>query len=118
MGHFAGFIFYTLAMTGIFFIGMIVAKNSLSGGFVKNSRKNFLNIESSLSLEPRKNLYVIKAGNERMLISTDSEGSHFLAKLDSNNIPVEIEEAKIKQPYDKNAFIQTTKEVLLSKLTF
>lgn len=40
-----------------------------------------LEIETVLTLEPRKNLYIVRADKERFLISTSMEGTQFLAKL-------------------------------------
>lgn len=82
------FTVYTLAMLGVIFIAFIVAKKSLSLGNLPGRKNSSLAIENRLSLEPRKNLYIIKAGEERFLISTDSEGSRFLTKLEQNNIEV------------------------------
>lgn len=86
------FTIYTLAMLGIIFIAFIIAKKSLSLGGIPGHKTNSLAIENRLSLEPRKNLYIIKAGEERFLISTDGEGSRFLTKLQQNDIDVYKEE--------------------------
>lgn len=85
-GHFINFIVYTLSMLGVLFLAVIVAKKSM---FPNNASKNinsFLDIESFMSLEPRKNIYVIRAGEERFLISTDAETTRFMTKLDSGNV--------------------------------
>lgn len=87
-GYLINFTVYTSAMIGILFIGFIIAKKSLSINDGQSRKNKFLTVESSLSLEPRKNLYVVKAGSERFLISTDAEGSHFLTRLETNNFPV------------------------------
>ena len=55
------FIFYTSGVIGILLIGYVVAKNFLAGGFVLSKKENNLEIEESLSLSPRKTLYIIKA---------------------------------------------------------
>lgn len=86
------FIFYAFAMVGIILVGVVVAKKSVNFGYFNGRRNNFLSVESFLALEPRKNIYVLKAGSERFLISTDSNGSHMLTKLDDNNMPVERSE--------------------------
>lgn len=95
-GYLLHLIFYTAAMIGIILIGFVIAKKSLMGGNFGINRNNFLNIESFLCLEPRKNLYVIKAGTEHFLISTDNEGTKILAKLETRNIP-HIDEPEIIQ---------------------
>lgn len=83
----ASFIFYALAMVGIIAVGLLVAKSSLNVGYFNNRKNQFLSIESFLALEPRKNIYVLKAGSERFLVCTDTNGSHLLTKLDKDNLP-------------------------------
>ena len=79
-GYISGFLVYTLAMIGVIFIAFIIAKKSLS--FTSNKNKsNFLKVENSLNLEPRKNLYVVKAGREKFLIASSGEGCQFISKL-------------------------------------
>lgn len=79
------FVVYTLAMIGFIFLAFIIAKDSLNIGLPSNRKDEFLSIEGCLNIEPRKNIYLIKAGNEKFLISTDTTGSHFLTKLESQN---------------------------------
>lgn len=90
LGYLAGFIFYTLAMIGVILLGYVAIRKLGLSGYTSNRKSNFLSIESHLPLEPRKNLYVIKAGTERFLVSTDIEGSKLLTKLDPENIPEEL----------------------------
>ena len=56
------------------------------------SRSKFLGVEDVMSLTPRKNLYVVRAGNERFLIASDMERTTLISKLENNtqdeNIPV------------------------------
>ena len=79
-GYITGFLVYTLAMIGVIFIAFIIAKKSLS--FTSNKNKsNFLKVENCLNLEPRKNLYVVKAGREKFLIASSGEGCQLISKL-------------------------------------
>jgi len=91
-GYIAGFSVYTLAMVGVIFIALVVVKKSLA--FAPNKDKsNFLKIENCLNLEPRKNLYVVKAGRERFLISSSGDNCQFMTKLKNNSeggIPEEV----------------------------
>lgn len=88
MAHYIiNLIFYTLAMVGVILIGFVIAKKSLMGVYSQTSKNKFLEIESYLALEPRKNVYVLKAGTERFLLSSSPEKIHFLTKLDNNNVP-------------------------------
>lgn len=75
------FIVYTTAMIGMIFLAVFVYKKFSYSGKAKSK---FLNIEDSINLAPRKNLYVVKAGKERFLIASDAERTSFLAKLESN----------------------------------
>lgn len=91
MSHLVGFTVYTLAMIGIIFLGFVVAKKSIAIGRFSDPKSKFLTIESCLSLEPRKNLYVVRAGEEKFLISTDTEGSRFLTRLETNEAEISEE---------------------------
>ncbi|MBY0450797.1 MAG: flagellar biosynthetic protein FliO [Cyanobacteria bacterium] len=44
--------------------------------------QNPIQIESRLSLELRKQLYIIRCGSERFLIATSNEGTQLISKLD------------------------------------
>ncbi|HSA06405.1 MAG TPA: flagellar biosynthetic protein FliO [Candidatus Gastranaerophilales bacterium] len=83
-GYILGFSVYTLAMIGVIFVAFVVAKKCLAMTPHKN-KTEFLKIENCLNIEPRKNLYVVKAGREKFLISTSGEHCHFMTKLDVNN---------------------------------
>lgn len=106
-GYLTGFLVYMLAMLGVISIAFVVVKKSLT---FKSGKQNhsFLKIESRLSIEPRKSLYVVKAGNERFLISTGIEGCQFMTKIEENNIPLktevlkdEIKNLEVKNPINK-----------------
>jgi flagellar biogenesis protein FliO len=79
--YITGFAVYTLAMIGIIFVGMVIARKSLSYGPNQN-KNNFLKIENCLTLEPRKNLYVIKAGREKFLIAASGDNCQLITKLE------------------------------------
>jgi len=77
------FMVYTMAMCGLICFALFVYKKFAVGNFLsKNSQ--FLNIEESLSLAPRKMLYVIRAGEERFLIASDVDKTTLVSKLDAN----------------------------------
>lgn len=82
------FIVYTTAMIGVIFIALFVYKKF---SFSSISKSKFLNVEDSISLAPRKNLYVIRAGNERFLVASDAERTSLISKLDENYIKSEVE---------------------------
>lgn len=89
------FAVYTLAMLGIIFVAFIAGKKLLMVD-IKATKEKFLSIEDRLNLEPRKNIYVIRAGKERFLVATDTEGSHYLTKLDYSSEPKEDCHQKIQ----------------------
>lgn len=78
-GYFMNFIVYTSAMIGIIFLAILVYKKCSYNGV---SKSKFLNIEDSINLAPRKNLYVVRAGQERFLIASDAERTSLISKLD------------------------------------
>ena len=80
-GYLINFSLYTLAMVGIIFCALFVFKGVMTGkGFSKKSE--FLKIEESMNLSPRKTLYVIKAGEEKFLVASDVDKTSLIAKLD------------------------------------
>ena len=117
-GYLTGFLVYMLAMLGIIFIALVVVKKSITFSSVKQ-KNSFLKIESRLNIEPRKNLYVIKAGNERFLVSSGIEGCQFMTKIGEKNIPskteISTDEINIKNKAHylsiENKFISFSKEI-------
>lgn len=83
------FAVYTMAMCGLIFFALFVYKKFAAGSFTsKNSQ--FLNVEDSLSIGPRKVLYVIRAGREKFLVASDADKTNLISKLetsDSFNLP-------------------------------
>ena len=83
MGYLSNFIVYLLAMIGLIILALYVYKKFNVSGF--SSRKNnTLHVEDTLSLTPRKTLYVIRNGNERFLIEGDMERTTLISKLENN----------------------------------
>lgn len=87
-GYLAGFCVYTFAMIGIILVGFVVAKKCMYGNTSAKSKDKFLEVENSLVIEPKKTIYVLKAGNEKFLIASDMERTSFLTKLDSSNVSI------------------------------
>ena len=83
-GYLINFVVYTAAMTGIIFLALFVYKK-VSEGYKSSSRSKFLNIDETINLAPRKNLYIISAGKERFLIASDAERTSLISKLDENS---------------------------------
>jgi len=80
-GYFINFIVYTAAMVGIIFIAVLVYKKSMETAG-HTSKSKFLGVEDTISLAPRKTLYVVRAGRERFLVAADTEKTTLISKLD------------------------------------
>lgn len=78
-GYLINFIVYTTAMVGIIFLAVLVYKNFSAAA---SSKSKFLNVEDCINLAPRKNLYVIRAGEERFLVASDVDRTSLISKLD------------------------------------
>lgn len=77
------FIVYTTAMIGIIFLAVFVYKKF---SYTNVSKSKFLNVEDCISLAPRKNLYVVRAGKERFLVASDAERTSLISKLGEENV--------------------------------
>ena len=76
------FAVYTMAMCGLIFFALFVYKKFATGSFTsKNSQ--FLNVEDTLSIGPRKVLYVIRAGREKFLVASDADKTTLISKLEN-----------------------------------
>ena len=80
-GYLLNFVVYTAAMIGVIFVAVLAYKKFSVNTSAKGG---FLNIEDSMSLAPRKNLYIIRAGEERFLIASDAEHTSLISKLVDN----------------------------------
>lgn len=82
--YLVNFIVYTTAMIGIIFLAVLVYKKFSCNSA---SKSQFLNVEDCISLAPRKNLYVVRAGNERFLVASDAERTILISKLGDGETP-------------------------------
>jgi flagellar biogenesis protein FliO len=57
-----------------------------------------IHVSARFMLEPRKNLYVVKAGTEYMLLGTSERGIHFLTELDGDGVEGILREAALARP--------------------
>lgn len=109
MGHYImNFTVYTLAMSGLICFALFVYKKVMSGGFNSKSSK-MLEIEETMSVNPRKSLMIVRAGDERFLIASDIDRTSLISKLcsdTSNKI------AKNFTNYTQNNFNQIENENL------
>lgn len=84
-GYLVNFAVYTMAMMGLIFFALMVYKKFAAGGMISGSSKSrMLSIEETISIAPRKNLYIVKAGEERFLIAGDIDKTTLISKLGAN----------------------------------
>ncbi len=81
-GYLVNFIVYTAAMVGIIFLAVFVYKKF---SYCSASKSKFLNVEECISLGPRKELFVVRAGQERFLVASDVGRTSLISKLDDNS---------------------------------
>ncbi|WP_373532889.1 FliO/MopB family protein [Vampirovibrio sp.] len=102
--HYLGsFVLYTLGAVALIYGAYWYARRS-SGGFLSGAAKNnnsqrpVLEIESILPLEPRKNLYVVRAGHERFLLAASGDDTTLLSQLEPEfSEPPEMSEIPVVQ---------------------
>lgn len=83
-GYLVNFSVYTMAMIGLIFFAMMIYKKFSCDG-IMSKKSDFLSVEESISLAPRKKLYVVRAGQERFLVAGDVDKTTLISKLDSNS---------------------------------
>ena len=83
MGYLTNFIVYTLAMVGVIVIALLVFKNATT--ISNKGGSKYLKIHDTLSLGPRKTLYIVSAGNEKFLIAGDVDKTSLISKLNTTN---------------------------------
>lgn len=87
------FTVYTMAMVGVIFLALFAYKKfSVQNNRVSASK--FLEIEDCVTIGVRKQLYVVRAGEEKFLIASDAERTTFLSKL---NAKISISEKPHKE---------------------
>ena len=114
-GYIANFTVYTMAMLGLIFFALFVYKKFIcSSSF--NKKSEFLGVEECINIAPRKNIYVIRAGNERFLVASDAERTNLISKLDQTSKPkrtdVNMEELPVIVDFPKRGDQPIIKEML------
>ena len=79
MGYLSNFIVYTFAMIGVIMLALLVYKTSTNG--THRSGSKILKIQDTLSIGPRKTLYIVSAGEEKFLIAGDVDKTTLISKL-------------------------------------
>ena len=99
------FTVYTMAMCGLIFFALFVYKIFANGG-IYSKKSIFLNIEDTLSIGPRKTLYVVKAGNEKFLIASDTDKTSLISKLETATVSefeIQMQNAQLKKQNFSNS---------------
>lgn len=84
MGYLGNFIVYALAMVGVIAVSLLIFKNATCGTINKNSKN--LKVVDTISLAPRKVLYIVSAGQEKFLIAGDVDRTTLISKLEDKKI--------------------------------
>lgn len=79
-----------LVLAGICMLAMGAAKVVLPRLRTKLSGTGQIRVLASHPLEPRKTLYVVKAGNTAILLATSGTAVHFMTKLDETDFREEL----------------------------
>ena len=87
LGYLGQFIVYTIAMVGLIFAALMVYKKVVDGCAFR-AKSDFLNVEETILLSPRKSLHVIRAGKERFLVASDVDRTTLISKLEEKNVAV------------------------------
>ena len=84
MVYLANFMVYTFAMAGIIAVALLIFKFSTTGA-VGGKKSKYLRVIDSMSLAPRKTLYIISAGDEKFLIAGDTDKTSLISKLETSS---------------------------------
>ncbi len=95
-GYLVNFGVYIMAMTGLIFFALMVYKKFSQFGSPKALNTKLLSVEETISIAPRKTLYVVKAGTERFLIAGDIDKTTLIAKL--NETPSRDDFSTVNDP--------------------
>ena len=89
-GYIANFTVYTMAMIGLICFAVFVYKK-FTDGTMRKGETNFLSVEESMSLNPRKTLHIVRAGNEKFLIASDVDRTTLISRLENNKGETKID---------------------------
>ena len=103
------FTIYTLAMSGLIALALLVYKK-VTHISSTNKKAKILSIEETMSINPRKTLLIVKAGDERFLIASDVDKTTLISKLEQNESIGQMPEI------NQTTQLQTTPVVDLEKV--
>ncbi len=84
MGYMMHFAIYLFAMVGIICLALFVVQKSVSGSFKKKTSA-FLQVEDTITIAPKKSLFVINKKKKKLLIASDEGRTTFLTELNEKN---------------------------------
>lgn len=103
-GYLVNFAIYVMAMLGLIFFALLVYQKASKTGTLGLRKSNFLGVEDTLSIGARKNLYVVRAGNERFLIAGDMDKTSLIAKLEDGYNTISNENIQPKRTIQQTQF--------------
>ena len=109
MGYLANFMVYTLAMVGVIAVALLIFKNATTSGAIKKSK--YLSIIDTMSIGPRKTLYIVSAGHEKFLIAGDVDKTSLISKLESASQEVPL----VLKTEEKSTFKETMENLAKPK---
>ena len=84
----AHFSVYLFAMIGVICFALFIVKKSITTSY-RNRASAFLKVEDTITIAPKKTLYVIRAGEKKLLIASDEGRTTFLTELDENKVKLQ-----------------------------
>lgn len=117
MGYLSNFIVYTLAMAGVMAMALLIFKNATGAG--AHGKAKHMKVLDTLSLTPRKTLYIVSAGSEKFLIAGDTDRTTLISKLETQDAKVSVpvcSEPVLKNDYMDKSVIGIHKETSYSSV--
>lgn len=117
MGYMTNFIVYVFAMAGVIMLALFVFKHATGCKLGGNGSK-CMKVLDTLSLNPRKTLYIVSAGNEKFLIAGDADRTTLISKLNTyNTVRCSEEQTNVikNTDYSMPSFKEAVKELSENK---
>ncbi|GEM_PF-600250 len=109
MAHYIiSFTVYTLAMSGLIALALFVYKR-VTNVSTSNKKTKSLSIEETMSINPRKTLMIVRAGDERFLIASDVDKTTLISKLGQNETAAEVVQEIQTQKLPKSTVVDLQK---------
>ena len=79
--YLAHFAVYLCAMVGVIAVMLFIMYKVICPTF-RSKTTEYLSVVESLNISPKKTLYIVKAGNKKLLIASDAERTTLLSELE------------------------------------